>query len=199
MRTRPMVVSMAFLAVACGCAATPVENAGMEVRLQVGQTEPVNGAGFQVTFDAVGGDSRCAKGETCIWEGSATVRLTLTGTDGSQSFTLHTSPRAGPDAAAYGDWAIRPRRARACAHCGPRVCVVEPMSRLCASGAALRARPRISSTRRRKKGRPRGRPLFRRSGTCRGQAVSGTAGPSGRRHTSRRRRRSRRCRSRSEA
>jgi hypothetical protein len=123
MCARLLTVSMAVLAAACGCAATPTPTPGMapaeppaaepvatattEVRLQVGESAPVDGEGFQVTFDAVEGDSRCAKGETCVWEGSATVRLSLTGAAGNQSMALQTSRRAGPDAAAYGDWAIR--------------------------------------------------------------------------------------------
>lgn len=123
MRARQIVAWMTFLAVACGCAATPTPTPGMapaeppvpepvatartEVRLQVGESAPLEDAGIQVTFDAVEGDSRCAKGETCVWEGSATVRLSVTGAAGSQSFALQTSRRAGPDVAAYGDWAIR--------------------------------------------------------------------------------------------
>ena len=123
MRAWQIVASMTFLAAAWGCAATPTPTPGMapaeppaaepaataktEVRLQVGESAPVEGAGFQVTFDAVEGDSRCAKGETCVWEGNATVRLSVTGVAGSQSIALQTSRRAGPDAAAHGDWAIR--------------------------------------------------------------------------------------------
>ena len=75
-----------------GCAATPAVapvDAGREprrprshgVRVRAGQSSRVNGAAFDVTFTRVAADSRCAKGETCIWEGSATVLLTLTGTD----------------------------------------------------------------------------------------------------------------------
>lgn len=123
MCAKPLAVSMAILAAACGCAATPIPTPGVapavppaadpvatattEVRLQVGESATVDGAGFQVTFDGVDGDSRCAKGETCVWEGSATVRLSMTGAAGSQSFALQTSRRAGPDAAEYGAWAIR--------------------------------------------------------------------------------------------
>ena len=123
MRFRAMVVSTGFLAGACGCAATPgptpgmppadppaeapIAAAGPEIRLQAGQSTTVDGPGLQVAFDSVDGDSRCAKGETCVWEGSATVRFTVTGTAGTQSFALQTSRRAGPNVAAYGDWAIR--------------------------------------------------------------------------------------------
>jgi len=79
----------------------------MDLRLQVGQTAPVDGAEFQVTFDAVEGDSRCPKGAQCVWEGSATVRLSVTSAGGKGTMTLQTSPRAGPVAATYQGWAIR--------------------------------------------------------------------------------------------
>ncbi len=118
MHARPLLVSVAILAVACGCAATPGPAPGVadaaasaaartEIRLQVGQSSAVEGAAFRITFDGVGGDSRCPKGAQCVWEGSAAVRISVTGATGTQAFELQTSARAGPDAAAYEDWAIR--------------------------------------------------------------------------------------------
>src|SRR5688572_2697652 len=122
MRTRSLIVSVAILSTACGCAATPAPAPGMapaelpaaepaasartEVRLKVGETAPVDGAGFEVTFDAVEGDSRCAKGETCVWEGSAAVRLTINGATGKQEIVLHTSQRGGPGSVAHQEWVI---------------------------------------------------------------------------------------------
>jgi len=42
-----------------------------------------------IRFVGVEGDSRCPKGVHCIWEGSATLRFAVEGTD--QTFTLETS------------------------------------------------------------------------------------------------------------
>jgi hypothetical protein len=119
MRNRWLLVSMAWLATASGCAATPPPapdvspvtpppvSAGAEIPLQVGQEAAVEGANFRIAFAGVDGDSRCAKGETCVWEGNAAVRLTITGESGTEVLTLHTSRRSGPDYATYGGWAIR--------------------------------------------------------------------------------------------
>jgi len=119
MRARLALASMAVLAAVCGCAATPGPDPAVaptpatpaatanELRLQVGQSASVDDAGFKVTFEAVVADSRCPKGETCIWEGNATVRLTVTGAAGTQSLELHTSPRAGSGSARYESRSIR--------------------------------------------------------------------------------------------
>jgi len=123
MFAKPLAVSMAILAAACGCAATPTPTPGMapaeppaaepvatattEVSLQVGESATVEGAGFQVTFDGVDGDSRCAKGETCVWEGSAAVRLSVAGASGTQEVVLHTSQRGGPGSLAHEGWVIK--------------------------------------------------------------------------------------------
>lgn len=107
---------LALAAVACGCAAAPeaarsaTEPAAVtsgEIRLQAGQSAAIDGTGLEIAFDGVANDSRCRKGQTCIWEGSATVRLSVTGPSGSEKLELHTSPRVGPAAATHGDWSIR--------------------------------------------------------------------------------------------
>ena len=59
-----------------------------------------------MTFAAVDADSRCPKGETCFWEGSATVRLTATSKSGAKDLILHTSPRSGPDSATHAGWTV---------------------------------------------------------------------------------------------
>ena len=78
----------------------------MEIRLRAGESKPVEGASVSVTFASVDADSRCPKGETCVWEGSATVRLTVTGAAGRGDLVLHTSRRAGPAVASYEGWTI---------------------------------------------------------------------------------------------
>jgi hypothetical protein len=108
----------ACLAAFAGCAATPAAAAGdapvktpppagAELRLAAGQSTRVDAASLAIAFKGVAADSRCAKGETCIWEGSATVQLTVTGNEGARDLELHTAARAGPDSAAYGGWTIR--------------------------------------------------------------------------------------------
>lgn len=119
MNARAGIAVIASLAAFAGCAATPAATpraapaqaapppVGAEIRLQAGQSTRVEAASLEIAFTGVAADSRCAKGETCIWEGSATVMLTVTGADGARELVLHTATRAGPSAAAYGEWAIR--------------------------------------------------------------------------------------------
>ena len=122
MKARARFVAMACLAAFAGCAATPAAApgatpgtapagaaptaAGTEIRLQAGQSTRVDAASLEIAFTGVAADSRCAKGETCIWEGSATVHLTVMGAEGARELDLHTAARSGPSAAAYGEWAI---------------------------------------------------------------------------------------------
>ena len=108
MHARSLIVPIAWLATIGGCAATPPqapaasaeatqpEAADVEIRLQAGQEIEVDGADLRISIAGVDSDSRCAKGETCVWEGSAAVRLAITGASGTQQLTLHTSPRTGP-------------------------------------------------------------------------------------------------------
>ena len=67
----------------------------------------MDGGALEIGFEAVTADSRCAKGETCVWEGDATVRVSLRHADrAKEERDLHTSPRT-PDAADYAGWSIR--------------------------------------------------------------------------------------------
>ena len=117
MDVRAGFVAMACLAAFTGCAATPaaipgapVEDAllppAREIRLQAGQSTRVEAAALDIAFMGVTADSRCGKGETCIWEGSATVQLTVTGAAGTRELALHTAAMSGPRAAVYGEWTI---------------------------------------------------------------------------------------------
>lgn len=111
------VVAVAVLAATVGCAAVPAAApapqappaaaASPELRIQAGESATVDAAGITITFVSVDGDSRCPKGETCIWEGSAAVRLEAASATGRQALMLHTSPRAGTDAATFDGWSIR--------------------------------------------------------------------------------------------
>lgn len=125
MPNRILLASIACLAAAAGCAATPAapqaettateiaaeppagsRGAGSTVRLSVGQSADAGGGALRIVFAGVENDSRCGKGETCIWEGSATVRISVAGASGTQDVVLHSSPATGPVAASVEGWAI---------------------------------------------------------------------------------------------
>jgi len=55
--------------------------------LAVGQTATI-ASGMVLYFERVLSDSRCPSGVTCVWEGEVTVALTLSGSMGSDAFTL---------------------------------------------------------------------------------------------------------------
>lgn len=60
-----------------------------------------------IKFLEVAGDSRCPKGEQCVWEGDAIVRISLRrGPEPPEKQDLHTSSRE-PDAQAGGGYATR--------------------------------------------------------------------------------------------
>jgi hypothetical protein len=91
------------LASAQGCAAGTGEagSAGsaatQSIRLRPGESARVDHAALEIRFEAVTGDSRCAKGDVCIWAGDATVRVSWHREGGAQeTCELHTSPDA-PD------------------------------------------------------------------------------------------------------
>jgi hypothetical protein len=78
-----------------------------DFQLRVGQSALVSSENIAVEFTAVTSDSRCGKGEVCIWEGDATVRIWLQVNGGiREECELHTASRE-PDAANFGDYSIR--------------------------------------------------------------------------------------------
>ena len=92
------VMVAAGIALATGCAASALIPIEVELernfQLQVGQSAHVAEANLTVGFQGVTSDSRCARGESCVWEGDATVRVWLQQTVGSKDeFELHTSSR----------------------------------------------------------------------------------------------------------
>jgi hypothetical protein len=109
MPNRILLASIACLAAAAGCAATPAApqaEASATVRLAVGQSADAGGGALRIVFAGVENDSRCGKGETCIWEGSATVRISVAGASGTQDVALHSSPAAGPVTISVDGWAV---------------------------------------------------------------------------------------------
>lgn len=63
--------------------------------LRVGESASIEGASLQVGFLEVANDSRCPKGERCVWEGDATVRIWVQrGAGAKEKRDLHTSGKA---------------------------------------------------------------------------------------------------------
>ena len=107
---------------AAGCAAKPsdaIESVskshpalvrpalGAQFQLRVGQSAIVVRKVLKLGFETVAADSRCGKGETCVWEGDAIVRLWLQGVDGSkQRRELHSASRLG-STATFESYTIR--------------------------------------------------------------------------------------------
>jgi hypothetical protein len=110
----PVFAVLALLAMA-GCAGGCASHAGAaaaaaeeeSVQIRIGQRVAVEKGALEIAFEAVTTDSRCPKGETCVWEGDAVVMLAVQAAGRPVArVELHTSPR-GPSAAAYEDWSLR--------------------------------------------------------------------------------------------
>lgn len=63
----------------------------------------ITGTQLRVTFDSVTNDSRCPTdpGTACVWQGMATVRLTVTSGDQAESIDVPSYP-AGTQVMAFG-------------------------------------------------------------------------------------------------
>jgi len=101
----------AGIALATGCAASALIPIEVELernfQLQVDQSAHVAEANLTVGFQGVISDSRCARGEVCVWEGDAIVHVWLQQTGGSRDeFELHTSSR-GQNIVVYKGFSVR--------------------------------------------------------------------------------------------
>jgi hypothetical protein len=66
---------------------------GENFQLNVGESAQIEAESLQIGFEEVSGDSRCPKGERCIWEGDATVRVWLQKvSETKKTHELHTAP-----------------------------------------------------------------------------------------------------------
>lgn len=83
-----------LLASACstaGVAPDVTVEPGTPFRLKPGQIAVVAADGVQIGFDGVTADSRCPRGERCVWAGDATLRVWLARRGGPrESGELHT-------------------------------------------------------------------------------------------------------------
>jgi hypothetical protein len=103
-----VVASIALLGGCVANAESPTEVLlERDFQLQVGQSAYVAEAKLIVGFQAVSSDSRCARGENCVWEGDAIVRVWLQKTGGAKDeLELHTSSR-GQNVAVYKGFSVR--------------------------------------------------------------------------------------------
>jgi hypothetical protein len=89
----PLLIAGLLFAVACAASDDdPVEvSLNEDFQLRIGQSAQVSDAEMKIGFQAVTSDSRCAKGETCITEGDAIVRIWLEDSGGTrEERDLHT-------------------------------------------------------------------------------------------------------------
>lgn len=71
--------------------------------LRAGETAVVTPDGFRISFQEVGGDSRCAVDVVCVWEGDAEVVLQAgTTLEDRETVTLHTSGSFQTSATLHG-------------------------------------------------------------------------------------------------
>jgi hypothetical protein len=107
------LVAVALCAAACGggsqAAPSDGDGGGPEIQLGTqftmapGVEASIGGSSVRVRFDNVSDDSRCKPGQTCIWEGDATVHLTV----GGSPVALHTSKRVKPQEATLQGYRVQ--------------------------------------------------------------------------------------------
>jgi len=105
----PLLATVLMLAVGCTASAENTVDATLETdfQIRVGQSALVSSENITVGFTAVTSDSRCGKGEVCIWEGDAAVRVWLEVNGGQrEERELHTASREA-NAANFGDYNVR--------------------------------------------------------------------------------------------
>jgi hypothetical protein len=113
----PSVALAAIAVCAGGCAdgagkpAEPAKAVGPAIetafQLQAGQSVTLADLPIEIGFEAVVADSRCRKGEACVWEGDAVVRFWLQRKGGSrEQRELHTASRL-QNAAPYEGLTLR--------------------------------------------------------------------------------------------
>lgn len=77
----------------------------LTIRIGLGETARIADAGFEVTFSEVLSDSRCPRGEACVWEGDAAILLHLRVGVEAGEVELHTAA-GGPGSAGFAEWHV---------------------------------------------------------------------------------------------
>lgn len=87
-----MFVALVAALLASACSESPTRPSPIDrvFTLVPGQVAQVEGAGFDLRFDGVEGDSRCPADAFCILGGDAAVRLTVLAVSGARSIELRT-------------------------------------------------------------------------------------------------------------
>jgi hypothetical protein len=76
---------------------------GKSFSLRAGESAQAADAALRVGFEGVTSDSRCPKGEQCVWAGDATVQVWLQeGSGPRQTRELHTAPGVAQGVQALG-------------------------------------------------------------------------------------------------
>ena len=76
-----------------------------QLQVALGRTVSAANGALAVTFLEVVSDSRCPRGETCVWEGDAVVRIALKSAADSGTAELHTASRLA-HAAEFAGWSV---------------------------------------------------------------------------------------------
>jgi Zn finger protein HypA/HybF involved in hydrogenase expression len=88
------VATLASVASVAGSSEPKSVALGESFQLKVGESAQIEAAALQIGFEEVSGDSRCPKGEQCIWEGDATVRVCLQkASETKETHELHTAAK----------------------------------------------------------------------------------------------------------
>lgn len=105
------LIAVVGVVLGAGCAIgaeDPVDTTmDSDFTLRVGQTARVSSEDIEITFLSVASDSRCPKGEMCVWAGDAVLQISVRfrGQEFGQ-YELHTNEREGA-AASFGEFHVR--------------------------------------------------------------------------------------------
>ena len=103
---------IALLPLVSGCAdspTTPTKNVVLdeEFELAPGESARIGATNLTVVFDSVSADSRCPVDVVCVWEGDATVAVTVLQSSGERAvLELHTSAGSAREKP-YGGYVVR--------------------------------------------------------------------------------------------
>lgn len=107
MRNRLATLAVAAIVTLGPAGCTPVTNGTItatpstDFDLAMGASAIIEGSPLRIHFDSVPEDSRCPINVVCVWEGNATVRLSLDSAAKTQTIDLRTSGGA-PTVQAFG-------------------------------------------------------------------------------------------------
>jgi hypothetical protein len=97
------VAALASVASVVGSAEPKAVALGESFQLHVGESARIEAESLELGFEEVSGDSRCPKGEQCIWQGDATVRVWLQkASETKERLELHTAPNEEGDVSYRG-------------------------------------------------------------------------------------------------